>query len=45
MGRDIHVPPADPILAEEAKFRTQDAGLQVIAYGSYYFCDAESPPE
>jgi 3-dehydroshikimate dehydratase len=35
-GGDIHVPHGDLGIAAEVRRRTEDAGLQVCAYGSYY---------
>ena len=35
-GGDIHVPHGDITRAEEVKKHTQEAGVQVAAYGSYY---------
>ena len=35
-GGDIHVPHGDLAAAGEARRMTEDAGLQVAAYGSYY---------
>jgi len=35
-GGDVHVPPGDPERAAEVQSLTQQAGLKVAAYGSYY---------
>lgn len=35
-GGDVHVPPGDMRNAQEVRRMTQDAGLRVAAYGSYY---------
>jgi sugar phosphate isomerase/epimerase len=35
-GGDVHVPPGDMQRAREVKHMTEDAGLSVSAYGSYY---------
>ena len=35
-GSDVHVPPGDIQRAREVKHMTEDAGLSVSAYGSYY---------
>jgi 3-dehydroshikimate dehydratase len=35
-GGDVHVPPGDIPRAREVRKRTDDAGLKVAAYGSYY---------
>ncbi len=35
-GGDVHVPHGEIATAEEVKCRTEDAGLIVAAYGSYY---------
>ncbi|MBZ0300969.1 MAG: sugar phosphate isomerase/epimerase [Anaerolineae bacterium] len=35
-GGDVHVPPGDMMGARDVKHRTEDAGLRVSAYGSYY---------
>lgn len=35
-GGDIHVPHGDTKRATEVRQRTEDAGLSVVAYGSYY---------
>jgi len=35
-GGDIHVPPGDTRAAREVRRWTEDAGLRVIAYGSYF---------
>ncbi len=41
-GGDVHVPPGDIFSAETAKRLTEEAGLEVSSYGSYYFVlDAE----
>jgi 3-dehydroshikimate dehydratase len=37
-GGDVHVPPGDLAAAADARRRTEDAGLQVVSYGSYLFC-------
>jgi sugar phosphate isomerase/epimerase len=42
-GGDIHVPHGDLASAREVRKRTQDAGLTVAAYGSYYRA-AQSEP-
>jgi sugar phosphate isomerase/epimerase len=35
-GGDIHVPHGDESVARDVAAMTQDAGLQVVSYGSYY---------
>lgn len=35
-GGDVHVPPGDVGVAREVRERTEDAGLVVSSYGSYY---------
>lgn len=35
-GGDVHVPPGKPDAARDTRTRTEDAGLSVAAYGSYY---------
>lgn len=35
-GGDVHVPPGKEQAAEDCRKRTEDAGLSVAAYGSYY---------
>lgn len=35
-GGDIHVPHGDTTVAERVGEKTREAGLQVVAYGSYY---------
>ena len=35
-GGDVHVPPNDPANAREVGRMTRDAGLSVLAYGSYF---------
>ena len=35
-GGDVHVRPGDRVAAETARKATQDAGLDVSSYGSYY---------
>jgi hypothetical protein len=35
-GADVHVPPADTVMASQVSRMTLDAGLCVAAYGSYY---------
>lgn len=35
-GGDVHVPPGDEVQAETVRRLTEDAGLSVAAYGSYY---------
>ncbi len=36
-GSDVHVLPGDVALAKEVKKLTEDAGLAVASYGSYYY--------
>jgi sugar phosphate isomerase/epimerase len=44
-GGDIHVPPGDLVQAKTARTLTENAGLQVGAYGSYYkILDEENRP-
>ncbi|MFV0399651.1 MAG: sugar phosphate isomerase/epimerase family protein [Oscillospiraceae bacterium] len=41
-GGDIHVPSGDLALADRVREQTQEAGLSVTAYGSYYrLCDRQ----
>jgi len=35
-GGDVHVPPNDPATARAVRKMTEDAGLRISAYGSYY---------
>jgi 3-dehydroshikimate dehydratase len=35
-GGDVHVPPGELVVAREVGKVTREAGLQVVAYGSYY---------
>ncbi|GHT60520.1 sugar phosphate isomerase [Spirochaetia bacterium] len=35
-GADVHVPPGDTGLAGRIKAQTEEAGLSVLSYGSYY---------
>jgi 3-dehydroshikimate dehydratase len=35
-GGDVHVPAGNPVLAAEIRALTEQAGLKVAAYGSYY---------
>lgn len=35
-GGDVHVPHGDTSTAEQVGIRTREAGLEVVAYGSYY---------
>jgi 3-dehydroshikimate dehydratase len=35
-GGDVHVPPGNPEAARDVRRHTEDAGLSVAAYGSYY---------
>jgi hypothetical protein len=35
---DVHAPPGDAKLAKEVRERTEEAGLRVASYGSYYRC-------
>lgn len=44
-GADIHVPAGDLEAAEYAKKLTEEAGLQVFAYGSYYRAGDNADPE
>jgi len=44
-GGDLHVPPGDPSKAEEVRRMTEEAGLEVAAYGSYYRCGSQEPDE
>lgn len=37
-GGDVHVPHGDVAAAREARRLTEDAGLRVLAYGSYFRC-------
>ena len=41
-GGDIHVPHGDIAKAREARILTEDAGLRVASYGSYYRAGCES---
>lgn len=40
-GSDVHVPHGNLAKAREVKKLTEDAGLQIAAYGSYYQCGHE----
>ena len=42
-GGDVHVPHGDVARAGEVRRMTEDAGLQVSAYGSYYRVGHEEP--
>ena len=42
-GGDIHVPYGDIARAREVRRATEDAGLRVAAYGSYYRVGHEEP--
>lgn len=42
-GGDVHVPPTDLARAREVREMTEDAGLKVACYGSYYRLGDESP--
>jgi sugar phosphate isomerase/epimerase len=42
-GGDVHVPHGDVARAREVRRMTEDAGLQVSAYGSYYRVGHEEP--
>ena len=45
-GGDVHVPPGDSLQARRVGEMTRRAGLEVLAYGSYYrLTDAEGPPD
>jgi sugar phosphate isomerase/epimerase len=41
-GGDVHVPPGDERAARTARQATEDAGLAVASYGSYYRSDGDS---
>lgn len=41
-GGDVHVPPGEVARAREIRQRTLDAGLSVLAYGSYYRLDGRN---
>lgn len=36
-GGDVHVPAGDVVLAKKVLNKTNDAGLEVLSYGSYYY--------
>jgi len=40
-GGDVHVPPGDIEHARSVKAKTEEAGMGVCSYGSYYRCDSE----
>ena len=42
-GGDVHVPHGDLVRAREVRQLTQDAGLRVCSYGSYYRAGHEEP--
>jgi sugar phosphate isomerase/epimerase len=42
-GGDVHVPPGDLSTAREVRAMTQEAGLQVCAYGSYVRLGEDDP--
>jgi sugar phosphate isomerase/epimerase len=42
-GGDVHVPHGNLSQAREVRYMTEDAGLQVSAYGSYYRVGHEEP--
>lgn len=42
-GGDVHVPHGDIQRAQEVKAMTEDAGLVVVAYGSYYRAGLNTP--
>ena len=42
-GGDVHVPPGDVARAAAVRRQTEDAGLRVSAYGSYYRLTADEP--
>src|SRR5690606_20409375 len=44
-GGDVHVPPGDMQRAREVRHMTEDAGLSVSAYGSYYRLRPEADEE
>ncbi len=44
-GGDVHVPPGDVQRAGEVRHMTEDAGLSVSAYGSYYRLRPEADEE
>jgi len=44
-GGDVHVPPGDAANAREVRRITEDAGLAVAAYGSYYRLSAGDGPD
>ncbi len=44
-GGDIHVPPGNLSMAEDVGKTTQEAGLAVAAYGSYYRLGATDMPD
>ncbi len=39
-GGDVHVPAGDIACAESVAFKTMEAGLETLAYGSYYYLGA-----
>jgi sugar phosphate isomerase/epimerase len=43
-GGDVHVPPGDPANAREVRRMTEEAGLAVASYGSYYRVSADGGP-
>ena len=43
-GGDVHVPPGDLALARSVRGKTEAAGLEVCAYGSYYRCNDDTEP-
>lgn len=44
-GGDIHVPPGDFAAADRARELTNDAGLRVSSYGSYYRAGVHDPAD
>lgn len=44
-GGDVHVPHGDTACARRVRIMTEDAGLKVSSYGSYYFAGRQTNPE
>ena len=44
-GGDVHVPHGDLAAAREVRRRTEDAGLAVVSYGSYYKAGVQAVPQ
>lgn len=44
-GGDVHAPHGDTARAEEVRRLTEQAGLRVLAYGSYFRCEPGEPFE